>query len=292
MNYGKGKIEIDVKAISIKEVNFLNVVFCLVAVMAIIYTSYIATLTNKQADPTIMPEHKIAINLSKITNNYPTDLTLINKALKQQNIDISIAYKTIRASSYQLIPSRGLKYNLPLINYQLKRLNFIFLENSLLANISRQQKNAYQQEIDNLIMLLNKIKGQITINKTNFAITNQINSSFVSLVTRIEYLKVADDEQIVDRELSQLASQTETSISKAEIQGINPTNLYADLTTTKSDLYYGLVLAKRVENQLLSSNSSLSQQKLVDIKLKLTSASSDLSAALNALKVIVYDLAT
>lgn len=278
-----------------REYNLVNITL---GVLILASLSYIGLVLSRPSTPkeSAKPRYNesrlsLTISPSLTTTGFNQDLGAINQSIQIANQDKSLAETGLNYKSYQLAGLVNTAIELS------RRLNLTALMGSelngatqltttQLASLSHSV-NVLRNQLNKYLTLVNNSSVPGAFNRA-YDMLNAQYPAFSVLLPRIEMIKFADDQQVNEIRLGELAAKLPTAIIAAGVQGVTTTDMYADLTTLSSDVSAGRSISLEVENSFLSAQSTITAMKTA--MLRLDSAQRDIAAAFNAAQTIVNDL--
>ncbi len=281
------------KSISDREFSFINLVLGIIILLSTVYISL--SLTNNSQNGTINPvrENRLNLNISAgyTSISYANDLKIINKSIDQENIDQNLVAKGLSPKNYLMKVSYGVIGNTTKLVYQEKIIQLLEQEINSSTQLSKTEVSRLTAQVQQLNSNLTLIKAMLSSsNHLQNSLLQKENNIFPLQVYRLELLKIADDQQASEIEISKLSKVFVGAINSAAYQGVNVTNLNADLTTVNGDITYGRNISSSIESYLANLSTLPSMKKYQLLNNQLATGKRDILAALNAAKAIINNL--
>lgn len=281
------------KSISDREFSLINLIFGIIILLSIIYISL--NLVNDNQYKTISSVRESRLNLSIGAGNnstsYANDIKTINESINQENIDQNLLTKGLNPKNYLMKESYGVVVNTTRLAYQEKTTDLLDQEIKSSTQLSKAEVINLTAQVQQLKTNLKLIKAMLsTANHLQKSLLQKENEIFPLQVSRLELLKIADDQQASEIEISKLSKVFIGAINNAAYQGVNVTNLRADLTTVNSDIKYGRNISSSIETSLVNLSKLPTMKKFQLLNNQLATGKRDILAALNAAKSIINDL--
>ena len=253
-----------------KNTKYLYVVLALVVTDMVIAGFKMINNPTKAVRPIV--ENKLSLQISQ---NYSIsalykDLSQIDQTVSQDDQDQSLVNQAFKDKTRILSsPAAEKSRRLGLLNLASREINAA-------TQLTQAQIKSLKADIQSARESLVSSKVTTTTLLTQYP-------SFNLLVSRIDLIKVSEDQRVGEILLNETRDKLQTAIMLTGRRGVGLTDFQADMTTLTSDILSAKSITTTVENSLIEAKN---QQSLAGYNNKLKAPRLDINAAVNALKAI------